>query len=121
MEKQEFFITEKIYNSLLLRHILFYEVIALQKFQDGLLGWMDKAEIPGEAVLSIPMIQLTGFHKVSVEPQDGLLEYSNDRVLVAIRGGNLTVSGDDLEITLMKEDRLELCGKIREIKLEQTP
>lgn len=63
--------------------------------------------IPG-----IPLIEISGDHRVLVEGHRGVLEYTREKILVNTRLGTLCICGDGLELCKMTRDQLVIHGRI---------
>jgi len=70
-------------------------------------------ELAGEA-----RVILSGARILSVENHRGLLEYSEDYILVAIKGGNMAIRGNRLSLAAMERESLVIRGNITGIDME---
>ncbi len=86
--------------------------------QDFASNMADKLAIPPEAVGGIPLTELRGGELVCIENHRGILEYTPDRVKVAVKRGAICVLGTKLSIVRMTRRRVEIRGCIRGLELE---
>ena len=82
-----------------------------------LLTVSQRLDLPAEVSAGLPKIELTGTAEFSMEPHKGLLEYEQNRVMVACNNGSVTVLGEELTIRLMNQSRIKVIGKIRSVEL----
>ena len=78
----------------------------------------DRLDLPGEVVAGQPHLELTGFHKLSVEHHRGVLEYTDEAVTVALRDGHVRITGQGLSISLMNHEYVVVDGALRNVALE---
>ena len=82
----------------------------------------------GERLFSSPLaedlvggqsrIELTGGRRLLIEDHRGILEYTDTLLRVALRRGQVRVTGDDLRLTALTLRELAVSGTIRAIELE---
>ena len=86
------------------------------------LDWFDTMEerlsIPSEALPNVPYIQIHGNRSVSVENHHGILEYTNERIVIAVKHGKICVQGDGLRISGMNRCQIEVRGMIFSVAME---
>lgn len=70
-------------------------------------------ELPADVVLDVPRISLVGDMELVVENHRGLSEYEANRVVLAVAGGSVEVSGLELSIGSVSPDQITIRGKIR--------
>lgn len=63
----------------------------------------------------LPRIALNGFSECSLDRHRGILEYSTERIVVALNIGELTVEGQKLELRQMHRERLCITGRIERL------
>jgi sporulation protein YqfC len=66
----------------------------------------DTFDLPGEVLLDLPRLTVTGGRRVMVENHQGLMDYSPERIVVA--GGRviLKIVGEALELRAMTAEAL---------------
>lgn len=74
-------------------------------------------EIPPEACMGIPKITVVGNERVCVENYTSLLDYKNDSVRLKYKDGVIEILGESLEIKVIGEENIVLCGKVFSVKL----
>lgn len=82
----------------------------LQRLADG-------ADLPGEPLPSQPIVELAGDRRVLVENHFGVTQYSQERIGVKVKYGQVIVCGCGLELVRMTKEQLVICGKIDGITL----
>ena len=80
-----------------------------------LLKTSERLELPSDILVGIPRIEMLGRGKCTIEPQKGLLEYSEKRICVATELGKVHVFGDDMRIKEMNACRIVISGKLEKI------
>ena len=78
-----------------------------------------RAQLTGQPLPGIPIMELAGDRRVLIENHCGVQEYSENRVSIAVSYGSVLVSGTCLEISKMSSDAVVITGSIDEIKLER--
>ena len=72
----------------------------------------DTFDLPGEVLLDLPRLTMTGGQRIVVENHQGLMDYSQACIVVA--GGKVTVKiiGDALELRAMTAEALLITGDV---------
>lgn len=76
----------------------------------------DFLEIPGDLVLDIPKLTITGREELYLENHKGIIEYSTVRMRINLSRGFLEIIGDNLEIQALMPDEMRVIGDISSIK-----
>lgn len=76
-----------------------------------------KAELPGEVLPGMPLIEIVGNGRVLIEKHAGVCSYNQCEIAVNIRNGCVRVCGEKLELTQMTRDQLVIIGKISSVSL----
>ncbi|HZK25252.1 MAG TPA: sporulation protein YqfC [Oscillospiraceae bacterium] len=87
----------------------------LTKWRDRL---VDAMELPKEIILNLPKVTIIGNVQCYIENHRGVIEYSSERVRVAINSGELIVSGQDLFIRYMANEEIAVDGSINAVQYE---
>lgn len=74
--------------------------------------------IPQETYSDQPLTQLRGRRNAVVENHNGILEYTDERVKIAVKRGSVCVIGAGLRIAQMTRSRVEIRGSIQRLELE---
>ena len=81
--------------------------------QDGLLHRAaDAFDLPGEVLLDLPRLTVTGGQRVMVENHQGLMDYSPKQIVVAGGRVSLKIIGDGLELRAMTAGALLITGDV---------
>lgn len=78
----------------------------------------EKLSLPPETIADIPLVQMHGKRRVSVENHRGILEYTDSTVKVSVKRGSLSVIGSGLSILRMTRRCVEISGTIRALEWE---
>lgn len=76
----------------------------------------DLLEIPGDLVLDLPRLSITGRNELYLVNHKGIIEYSTVRMRINLSRGFLEVNGKDLEIQALMPDEMRVLGDISCIK-----
>ena len=86
-------------------------------------NWMqklaDEADLPGELLPGVPVVEVAGEHRVLIERHEGVTEYSRERICVKVRYGLVCVCGCGLELTRMTREQLVISGQIDCVQLQR--
>lgn len=82
----------------------------VQKLADG-------ADLSGETIPGVPVVELAGERRVLIERHEGVTEYSREQICVKVRYGQVCVCGGCLELTRMTKEQLVISGRIDCVKL----
>ena len=78
----------------------------------------ERLSMPSETLPNVPYIQIHGNHSVSIEHHRGILEYTDERIVVGVKHGKICVQGDALRIAGMNRCCIEVRGMIFSITME---
>ena len=78
-----------------------------------------KLGVPAEMLSGLPVIELTGDRAVMLGQHGGIVSYSDVEVRIAVNIGFVTVCGSELIIRVMNRQKIILCGKITEVRIER--
>jgi len=76
----------------------------------------ERLELPEEALLG--SAKLTGGRRAVVENHRGVLEYGEERIVVSVGRGRLSISGAGLSIEAMNRRELLVKGRIQTVEWE---
>lgn len=79
----------------------------------------DGAELTGETLPGVPVVELAGNRRVLIERHGGVTQYSREQICVKVSFGQVCIRGSGMELTLMTREQLVISGSIREVKLER--
>ena len=73
--------------------------------------------LPGDLMTSAPRIEIIGQQELSMEPHEGLLEYSETEIRIKSRIGPICIVGQNMRIRLMNQGRIEIIGALSGVQL----
>lgn len=76
-------------------------------------------ELPSDAVSSIPTFVIRGLHEVEADGCDGILEYGDQSVMLAVRGRRVYIKGDSLTLSDFFGESLTVRGNITSISITE--
>ena len=79
----------------------------------------DSADLSGETLPGIPVIEIAGDNRVIVERHAGIIEYGQERICIKVRYGIVSICGCGLELTRMERDQLVITGRVDCIQLQR--
>lgn len=78
----------------------------------------DFFELPHEVILDLPRITLIGNVQLYIENHRGVIAYDENQVRLAVKNGEILVSGEKLHIKNLLEEELLIKGLIRGLSYE---
>lgn len=78
---------------------------------------VDGADLAGEPVPGVPIVEISGERRVLIEHHLGVAAYSRERICVKVKFGQVAVCGCGLELMRMTKEQLIISGKIDSISL----
>ena len=79
-----------------------------------------RAQLSGQPLPGIPIVELAGERRVLIENHCGVREYLDNSVSIGVSFGLIQIHGTDLQIARMSSDALVVTGTIDSIKLERS-
>ena len=76
----------------------------------------DKLELPEDVLLGSAKLTVTGGRSAVIENHRGVLEYTAERIVVAVPRGKVCLDGTGLRLTAMNKNELLVGGRIRNIE-----
>ncbi|MBR2742635.1 MAG: sporulation protein YqfC [Clostridia bacterium] len=76
-------------------------------------------EMPLDTIAGVYRLESIGGRELTIENTAGILEYSGERVRVAVKGGVLTVGGTELVIRAFSADGIYIEGRIGMISFSE--
>ncbi|MEA4926357.1 MAG: sporulation protein YqfC [Syntrophomonadaceae bacterium] len=73
-------------------------------------------EIPGDLVLDMPRLTITGRNELYLVNHKGIIEYSTERMRINLSRGFLEVLGNNLEIQALMPEEMKVSGDILSVK-----
>ena len=84
----------------------------MNKGRTFLKNMAQRLDIPEEIAAGLPVTEVAGFSKITVEHHKGLLEYTDESILLQVNIGTIHITGQQLEIGLMNGDFVVITGTI---------
>lgn len=78
---------------------------------------LDGADLPGEPIPGIPVVEISGECRVLIEHHRGVTMYSRERICVKVKFGQIAVCGCGLELMRMTKEQLVISGRIDSVSL----
>lgn len=78
----------------------------------------EKLALPPETLGEVPLVQLHGRRRVSIENHRGILAYTDSEVRVCVKRGSVLVEGSGMSIVRMTRRYVEISGSIRSVTME---
>ena len=76
----------------------------------------DKLELPEDVLLGSGKLTVTGGRSAVIENHRGVLEYTAERIVVAVPRGKVCFDGTGLRLKAMNKNELLVGGRIRNIE-----
>ena len=76
----------------------------------------DKLELPEDVLLGSGKLTVTGGRSAVIENHRGGLEYTAERIVVAVPRGKVCLDGTGLRLKAMNKNELLVGGRIRNIE-----
>ena len=73
----------------------------------------DKLELPEDVLLGSAKLTVTGGRSAVIENHRGVLEYTAERIVVAVPRGKVCLDGTGLRLKAMNNNELLVGGRIR--------
>ena len=77
----------------------------------------DTADLSGETLPWVPVVELAGDSRVLIERHGGVTEYTGERICVRVTYGQVAVCGCGLELSRMNREQLVISGRIDCVQL----
>lgn len=79
----------------------------------------EATDLGDELVPGMPVVEIIGAHRVTVEGHNGVTEFSNTEISVSTSGGFLRISGTELVIAKMTRQSIVILGSITDVHMEE--
>jgi sporulation protein YqfC len=98
-------------------HMLFSEGADWMQNRKWLQRLTDEANLPGESLPGIPVIEIAGDGRVLIERHKGVIEYCPRKIGVQMCYGKIEVCGCDLVLSSMTKEQLVISGRIYGVQI----
>ena len=75
----------------------------------------DILSLPVDVISGIPVFTIRGREELEADGCTGILEYESDRVVLAVKGERLTVTGTELMLSDFYDTTLTVRGRIQSV------
>lgn len=72
--------------------------------------------LPKDVILGVPIITMTGQLEVCVENYKGILEYTDTKIRIRSKIGQIKVVGENMQIEYYTNDEMKITGHIKTIE-----
>jgi len=79
----------------------------------------DIFELPRDVIMNLPRITIVGNQKVLLENHRGIIHYDCDKIRIGIKGGELIISGRDLQVQRIMVEEIHIKGFIQSMHFEE--
>ncbi len=76
----------------------------------------EELDLPQSVLTGLPRLVLDG-GEVEIQGHSGILEYTEEQICVAVKGGSIRVIGSGMALTAMSAESLRFSGVIASIEL----
>lgn len=78
----------------------------------------ERLQLPGEIIAGMPLVTITGTRRVHIENHRGIVEYSDDEIVVGISKGRIRIRGAVLSLAAMTSDEMLISGNVIAVEFE---
>lgn len=75
------------------------------------------ADLPGETLPGIPLVEIAGQSRVLIENHHGVTAYGCTEICVKVHFGHICICGMGLELARMTKHQLVITGRIDSVSL----
>lgn len=77
------------------------------------------ADLPGEVIPGLPLVEIAGENRVLVENHNGVSSYGCNEIQIKVSFGHLHICGTNLRLAHMTKNQLVILGRIDTITLQR--
>ena len=77
------------------------------------------ADLPGEKMPGLPLLEIVGQHRVLIENHKGVIAYGCNEICVKVNYGVISVCGSKLMMAKMTKDQLVITGVVDSVNLRR--
>jgi len=75
------------------------------------------ANLPGESLPGVPLLEISGDDRILVENHTCVLEYSESVIMIRVKFGVIKISGEGMILACVNKDQLIIHGKVDSVVL----
>ena len=79
----------------------------------------DSADLTGEILPGVPILEIAGDNRVLIEKHEGVLQYSKEEIGVRVNYGMVIIRGCNLELMKMTKEQLVITGQVDCVELQR--
>jgi sporulation protein YqfC len=73
---------------------------------------VESLNLPGDLMLGVPVVTLTGHHEAIVINYKGILEYDDNMIRIQTKHDKITIEGNNLLIDYYTGEEMKIAGRI---------
>ncbi len=77
---------------------------------------LQASQLPRDVVMGLPVLYVLGQSELHLENYRGILEYTEEMVRILIKGGQIKVTGQRLQVVYYTNDEMKISGQIKAIE-----
>ena len=77
---------------------------------------LQASQRPRDVVMGLPVLYVLGQSELHLENYRGILEYTEEMVRILIKGGQIKVTGQRLQVVYYTNDEMKISGQIKAIE-----
>ena len=74
-------------------------------------------DLPDENISALPIVEITGDKRVLIEHHRGVAEYSQERICIKVKFGQVCICGQDLILSRIQQGQLIITGRLESVML----
>lgn len=77
---------------------------------------LQASQLPRDVVMGLPVLYVLGQSELHLENYRGILEYTEEMVRILIKGGQIKVTGQRLQVVYYTNYEMKISGQIKAIE-----
>ena len=91
-------------------------MLTLKRIKELPIELAEKLALPDDILPGTGSVSITGGRHALVEGQRGILEYSEEKIVLALKRGKITVSGSGMKLKAMNGGEVLISGRIQNVE-----
>lgn len=88
----------------------------MAKWRENAKQWLlNKMDLPSDAVMDLPRITMIGQLHIYIENHNGVLQFSDKELHLALKQGQLLIKGESFVLKTILPEEILLEGKINQV------